>query len=64
MEKAARHSAEAHLLETEKKNSEIGVDLIQLQHRIASLESQIQVEMDKVIFLPIVIINVVLFLYY
>ena len=43
-----RHKVEARLLETEKKNSEMGVDLMQLQQRVGTLQSQLQTEMDKV----------------
>ena len=47
-EKSMRHKVEARLLETEKKNSEMGVDLMQLQQRVGTLQSQLQTEMDKV----------------
>lgn len=47
-EKSMRHKVEARLLETEKKNSEMGVDLMQLQQRVGTLQFQLQTEMDKV----------------
>jgi chromosome segregation ATPase len=47
-EKSMRHKVEARLLETEKKNSEMGVDLMQLQQRVGSLQSQLQTEVEKV----------------
>ncbi|XP_076440022.1 rho-associated protein kinase 2-like isoform X2 [Babylonia areolata] len=46
-EKSMRHKVEARLLETEKKNSEMGVDLMQLQQRVGTLDSQLQTELDK-----------------
>ena len=47
-EKSMRHKVEARLLETEKKNSEMGVDLMQLQQRVGTLQTHLQTEMDKV----------------
>lgn len=46
-EKSVRHKVEARLLETEKKNSEMGVDLMQLQQRVGTLQAQLQTEVDK-----------------
>ncbi|XP_070196209.1 rho-associated protein kinase 2-like isoform X2 [Littorina saxatilis] len=46
-EKSMRHKVEARLLETEKKNSEMGVDLMQLQQRVGTLQSQLQAEIDR-----------------
>lgn len=43
-----RHKVEARLLETEKKNSEMAVDLMQLQQHVGSLQTQLQTEVEKV----------------
>ena len=47
-EKSMRHKVEARLLETEKKNSEMGGDLLQLQQRVGTLQAQLTTEQDKV----------------
>lgn len=47
-EKSMRHKVEARLLETEKKNSEMAVDLMQLQQHVGSLQTQLQTEVEKV----------------
>lgn len=46
-EKSMRHKVEARLLETEKKNSEMAVDLMQLQQHVGSLQTQLQTEVEK-----------------
>lgn len=46
-EKSMRHKVEARLLETEKKNSEMAVDLMQLQQRVGTLQEQFQTEKEK-----------------
>lgn len=46
-EKSMRHKVEGRLLETEKKNSEMAVDLMQLQQRVGTLQSQLQTEVEK-----------------
>lgn len=47
-EKSMRHKVEARLLDSEKKNSEMSVDLMQLQKQVGDLQKQLQAEMEKV----------------
>ncbi|KAL8570037.1 hypothetical protein ACOMHN_036314 [Nucella lapillus] len=46
-ERNLRRTVEERLLEAEKKNSNMGVDLMHLQRRVGTLDSQLQTEVDK-----------------
>ena len=43
-----RQTAQAALLDTEKKKSELSVDLAQLQHQVAALKADLRSEIEKV----------------
>lgn len=47
VERNMRRKVEERLLEAEKKNSDMAVDLMQLQQRVGNLDSQLQTEMEK-----------------
>ncbi len=47
-EKRSRQQAESKLLEMEKQNSEISVDISQLHQQVAALKTDVRNENDKV----------------
>ena len=47
-ERAQRQKIESKLLESEKKNSVVAVDMSQMQQKAASLQAELNMEKDKV----------------